>query len=706
MKKTTMKKCAGELEDAISELCVLCKRRDNCPDKYGEKITLKEHQITVHYFCLLMSSGIFQRGEDHEGIHGFLVDDIRKEIRRSARLRCMGCKKTGASVGCSIKSCRQMVHLPCGIEREFIFQFTDLFPSFCRKHRPTQTCSTSPTLPLCCSICLEPIEPVLSYSVLKCPACHGSWFHRNCVQFQAHSAAMFFFKCTLCNNKDQFQQEMLRMGIHIPERDASWELEENAYGDLLQVYQHCDAVKCCCDKGRSYSAQSGGYEIVRCKFCGSSGTHRKCSSIKLYETNWSCSDCKAAAEGTAVSPLPNHVKSPLAERQEKKRLFKRCLSNLHSSLISKRRCLDASPTEILMDLATQITPQQTTAVLLQNEEVLEAALQALRQTDFNPCHTLSVNFVRSKWSEKVANQRRFLSRLLQSLQNSSIFEGPDGTKNLALNSQALRDDLYYETGSLLALSLVHGGPPVAFFSPALYHTLFHYPPDYKLTVEDLGDVILTNKVKMIAESLSLSELKKAVRAASEYLHVAGCLRRINKLADKSMLLEDILNFYLIIRMQLPLQRFREGLRTLGVFERVQACPEGFYSVFCDPVERMTAEAMFSLFTPQFSAEEEKKTKEDKTLNFWKHYLNECEDGQCAASLEDILMFATAADVIPAIGFNPAPLLSFFTPLDSSCAFPQSHPEANHLILPVLPSYELFKKHLEYAVGQLSVMQAI
>lgn len=39
-------------------------------------------------------------------------------------------------------------------------------------------------------------------------------------------------------------------------RDASWELEENAFGDLLQVYQHCDALKCFCEKGRNYSAQS------------------------------------------------------------------------------------------------------------------------------------------------------------------------------------------------------------------------------------------------------------------------------------------------------------------------------------------------------------------------------------------------------------------------------------------------------------------
>lgn len=63
---------------------------------------------------------------------------------------------------------------------------------------------------------------------------------------------------------------------------------------------------------------------------------------------------------------------------------------------------------------------------------------------------------------------------------------------------ALRDDLYFEVGSLLALSLVHGGPPVAFFSHALYYSLFHYPTDYKFTAEDLGDVPLTHTVKNVS----------------------------------------------------------------------------------------------------------------------------------------------------------------------------------------------------------------
>lgn len=37
----------------------------------------------------LMASGIYQRGEEEEGVHGFLVDDIIKEVNRASRLVCM-----------------------------------------------------------------------------------------------------------------------------------------------------------------------------------------------------------------------------------------------------------------------------------------------------------------------------------------------------------------------------------------------------------------------------------------------------------------------------------------------------------------------------------------------------------------------------------------------------------------------------------------
>lgn len=101
----------------------------------------------------LMSCGIYQRGGENEGVFGFLVDDIKREIRRSARLVrplswsdlllvlpphtdvltsgfqiCRVCRTNGASIGCNVRSCRSMVHFPCSRKMHFICQYTGLFP--------------------------------------------------------------------------------------------------------------------------------------------------------------------------------------------------------------------------------------------------------------------------------------------------------------------------------------------------------------------------------------------------------------------------------------------------------------------------------------------------------------------------------------------------------------------------------------------------
>lgn len=63
---------------------------------------------------------------------------------------------------------------------------------------------------------------------------------------------------------------------------------------------------------------------------------------------------------------------------------------------------------------------------------------------------------------------------------------------------ALRDDLYFDVGCLLALSMVHGGPPVGFFSPALYQCLFNYPPNQPFSVTHMTpDTHLTRQVSRV-----------------------------------------------------------------------------------------------------------------------------------------------------------------------------------------------------------------
>ncbi|KAG7510907.1 G2 M phase-specific E3 ubiquitin-protein ligase [Solea senegalensis] len=706
-----MKKKARRSRGSQGEECSLCKFSDDDPAMFGEKVTLKQHKLTVHYFCLLTSCGVYQRGSEDEGVFGFLVDDIKQEIRRSARLTCCGCKKKGACVGCCVRSCRKMVHFPCGRKKKFISQFTGLFPSYCPDHSPSQSACVSAdlSLPQSCSVCLDVIEPVLSHSVLKCPCCHTSWFHRDCVQRQAHSAGLFFFRCTLCNNKDNFQEEMLRMGIYIPERDASWELEANAYSELLEVYKRCDALTCLCSDGPTHSAKSGWFEVIRCRLCGSRGTHRKCSGLKVDTRDWACSDCTQAADD----------KASLVER--KNRPSKRRLSTIHSSISCKRASspvTSSSPEELLQALAPQLRPLSV-QVEVGGFQALAAGLDLVRRPDFDPTCSLSVRFVEewqttfpSSLQDSDAARQVFLKLLVQQIQDCVVFEGPDGSKNLALDSQALREDLYFDVGCLLALSLVYGGPAPSFFSRTLYQCLFNFPPNCSLTVSHMTpDKHFTRQVSRIAEAESLGDLKDAVTSSWEYLEMAGCNRPISSLEDRGTLVDDLVNFTLITRMQLPMQRFRKGLQTLGVFDQVQLLPSVFYGVFCEAAARLSAQTIAEVFTISFSEEQDKLDRETPVVSFWRHFLLQCEAGRSSISLQDLLLFASGAEHLPVVELLlTPPSISFLHPLSSSSSspeeaeskdgglFPQSDPSRRHLLLPVTSTYEAFKSSMEQAVS--------
>ncbi|XP_063765618.1 G2/M phase-specific E3 ubiquitin-protein ligase isoform X2 [Eleginops maclovinus] len=701
-----------ELEDSNQEeCCVLCKQSDEDPALLGEKVTLKEPKLSVHYFCLLTACGIHQRGEEHEGVFGFLVNDIYKEVRRSGRLMCSLCKKKGACVGCNVRSCRKMVHYPCGRTSRFISQFTENFPSYCPDHGPSQTMCVSAdlSLPQSCSVCLDSIEPVLGYSVLKCPSCHASWFHRDCVQRQAQSAGLFFFRCTLCNNKENFQKEMLRMGIYIPERDASWELEANAYSELLEVYMHCDASTCVCNKGRTRSYKSGWFEVIRCRLCGSTGTHRKCSGLRIDTTDWACSDCTQATDGRAsLTTKPQG-------RQRKSQLSKR-----HLTPISCKRPLLSirSPEQILQALGPQLQPLSVT-VEVDGDQALSAGVALVRRANFDPTHTLSVRFkgplltaFPSSLQDSEMAKQHFLKMLVQQIQDSVVFEGPQGSKNLALNSQALRDDLYFDVGCLLALSLVHGTCPIRFLSRALYQCLFNYPPNQPLSLKQMTPY--KRFTRQIAEAESLDDVKEVMAESWEFLELAGCNRPISSLQEREALVEDLVSFTMITRMQLPLKRFREGLQTLGIFDQVQLFPSVYRSVFCNTKVHLTAHSVDKIFTVNFSEQKERLSREEAVIAYWRKFLLECEDGKTSLSLQDLLRFSTGCEELSASGLLPPPSISFLHPVKAQRKesskirkgkevvreeglFPRSKPASKHLLLPISSSYPDFKRSMEQVI---------
>ncbi|XP_038612475.1 G2/M phase-specific E3 ubiquitin-protein ligase [Tachyglossus aculeatus] len=717
-----------------SQACVLCRQTDDCPEKYGEKKTYQEHNLTLHYYCLLMSSGIWQRGKEEEGFYGFLIEDIRKEVNRASKLKCSVCKKNGASIGCVARKCKRSYHYPCGIQKECIFQFTGNFGSYCWEHRPVQKIPSSNcrgSSP--CTICLEFVEHLPRYNILRSPCCKNAWFHRDCLQIQALNAGVFFFRCTVCNNKDNFQNEMLRMGIHIPEKDASWELEENAYEELLQYHQRCDVRRCRCKKGREYNEPDSKWEIKRCQCCGSSGTHLACSSLQTWDQNWECLECKSIiynsgnfqgqnkhsltnSESIGVTDRLLEEPSPKFPRQSPGSQHKDLIRSpkiLHQGSLSPRSCLASiSPlsaaaknqpvrkgqvsilrreaSNILRELGFQIKTKSR-RLYINKDTVWRSALRELKKRNFDPTETIEIRFSNEKEmfgrGDVLGSKQEFLSLLMYHLENSPLFEG-SSSKNLSLDSEALKENYYYEAGRMIAISLVHGGPSPGFFSKTLFNCLVHGPENVQPTVEDVADIDVAQTIMRIKSATTLASLKTAIHDCFDHLNPAGCLRLVTMLSDKDALVKDLLNYHVIKRVQEPFESFRQGLKALGVLEKMQLYPKEFCSIMCHKPERITAKSLSDLFTIHMFSD----VKKARVVGYWMGYLQDVEGGESEVTMEDILFFATGTSSIPPVGFAMAPSIEIMHmdyPLGNRCN--------NCLVLPITNTYKEFQENMDFAI---------
>ena len=110
------------------------------------------------------------------------------------------------------------------------------------------------------------------------------------MQKQALSAACYF-KCPLCNNKKKFRKAMVYFGIYIHHRDASWELEPDAFQELQHQHNSCDAHLCVCPQGRSHVRVGTRWELVLCRYCGAQGIHVGCDKLKGSNPEWECDNC-------------------------------------------------------------------------------------------------------------------------------------------------------------------------------------------------------------------------------------------------------------------------------------------------------------------------------------------------------------------------------------------------------------------------------
>ena len=213
----------------------------------------KIEDISAHYFCLLFSSGLGQAGEEGEGIKGFMPVDIRKELRRGSRLKCVFCKKKGATVGCAEPSCKKSYHSTCGARHDCLLQYFGQFRSLCSKHRQAGGGRRRPGAT--CSLCGRGVGGSRKTDIVTSSCCDSS-YHRSCLQSHALASSRQNFRCPNCSDGQGWLEEMLEAGFYVPEQEGP------------ELDRLCHAKLCFCteETGRAYQG-SGLWEIFKCETC-------------------------------------------------------------------------------------------------------------------------------------------------------------------------------------------------------------------------------------------------------------------------------------------------------------------------------------------------------------------------------------------------------------------------------------------------------
>ncbi|XP_023802783.1 PHD finger protein 7-like, partial [Cyanistes caeruleus] len=182
---------------------------------------------------------------------------------------CCVCGQSGATILCCKEGCDRWFHLPCAKEGGCVTQYIVPFRAYCPEHRPKQDVQVTPEPGTECPICMEPVEDRKTFNTIVCPACKRAWFHRDCLQVGAMPSGLGHSRCSAA-----FVLLLPPLQRPLP----TWE-DNNAFADLGERHNTCNARECLYPGGREEAEEEGPWKLLLCSSCAAEGTHRRCSGL-------------------------------------------------------------------------------------------------------------------------------------------------------------------------------------------------------------------------------------------------------------------------------------------------------------------------------------------------------------------------------------------------------------------------------------------
>ena len=132
----------------------------------------------------------------------------------------------------------------------------------------------------------------------------------------------------------------------------------------------------------------------------------------------------------------------------------------------------------------------------------------------------------------------------------------------------------------------------------------------------------------MAAADDLTELNTVLNDAGiqEILLALGSKTQAKNTSEKDHFVNIIARHVLLHRPRYLLEEFINGLRTLGVYEKIKENPKEFAKCLCRDEKPLTAEMVDAFFHITYSAEQgwNRYAAQQKAIVYWRDYLQDCE----------------------------------------------------------------------------------
>ncbi|KAK3565178.1 hypothetical protein QTP86_000483 [Hemibagrus guttatus] len=277
--------------------------------------------------------------------------------------------------------------------------------------------------------------------------------------------------------------------------------------------------------------------------------------------------------------------------------------------------------------------------------------------------------------------------MIEAQSSLGVFEGNPNHLFFTYDQIALQQRKYEQAGKLVAWSVIHGGPGLKALDPHLYQLMCGVQTD--LTDFDwrlIPDPDVQRKAEKILACRTVEHLCALQRELGDWISDCGfpgiygpniCIQDVPKIYSY------VVRHYIYLRVSNMINQFIKGLNSCGkLWNVVQANWIDFLPIFTKTYERLSRSSFRALFEISWSAEGTKRREEEEeTIYYWELVLKMIEEQETELCFEELLVFITASDEVPVLGFPEKLSIHFYQPERRGCRLPYASTCMMGLFLP-------------------------